>query len=171
MQTTLCSTSSTMSLRNPCNFLMFFAWVYHVSRGYIFAVWASGERKVAFADNRSIFYRACARFVSWFASKIIVMSLVKLPEFRGNQTCKQLCSHFCFVLALFCYHFTPGFEWFCRTDFLKSSFPRKVHANNCIKASLLYEEHITPNGRCKFYRRVDAMYQKPEKCSKQLYGA
>ena len=39
------------------------------SRGYIFAVWA-GVRKVASAEERSIFYRACAKFVTRFASKI-----------------------------------------------------------------------------------------------------
>ena len=35
----------------------------------IFAVWAV-LRKVASADNHSIFYRACAKFVTRFASKI-----------------------------------------------------------------------------------------------------
>ena len=43
--------------------------MYPASRGYIFAVEA-GMRKVASADNRSIFYRACAEFVTQFASKI-----------------------------------------------------------------------------------------------------
>ena len=162
MQTTLCSTSSTMSFPNPCNFLRFFKWVNPASRGYIFAVWASGVRKVASADNRSSFYRACARLVTWFASKIIVIPFVKVREFRGNQTCKQLCSRFCFVLALFSNHFAPSFQWFYRTDFLKSSFPRKVYANNCIKASLLCGEHITPNGRGKCYRLVD-LYIKSRK--------
>ena len=42
---------------------------YPASRGYIFAVWA-GMRKVASAEDRSIFYRACAKFVTRFASKI-----------------------------------------------------------------------------------------------------
>ena len=42
---------------------------YPASRGYIFAVW-SVVRKVTSADNRSIFYHACAKFVTWFASKI-----------------------------------------------------------------------------------------------------
>ena len=46
---------------------------YPASRGYIFAVWA-GVRKVASADNRSIFYRACAKFVTWFASNWFVKS-------------------------------------------------------------------------------------------------
>ena len=43
--------------------------MYPASRGYIFAVEA-GMQKVASADNRSIFYRACAKFVTQFASKI-----------------------------------------------------------------------------------------------------
>ena len=38
---------------------------YPACRGYIFAVWA-GVRKVASANSRSIFYRACAKFVSTF---------------------------------------------------------------------------------------------------------
>ena len=42
---------------------------YPASRGYIFAVWA-GMRKVASAEDRSIFYRECAKFVTRFASKI-----------------------------------------------------------------------------------------------------
>ena len=42
---------------------------YPMSRGYIFAVWAVME-KVASADNRSIFYQACAKFVRRFTSKI-----------------------------------------------------------------------------------------------------
>ena len=48
---------------------------YPASRGYIFAVGA-GVRKVASADNRSIFYRACAKFVTQFASKINQMARV-----------------------------------------------------------------------------------------------
>ena len=42
---------------------------YPTSRGYIFTVWA-GVRKVASAEDRSIFHRACAKFVTRFASKI-----------------------------------------------------------------------------------------------------
>ena len=42
---------------------------YPESRGYICAVWA-GVQKVASADHRSIFYRACAKFVTRFESKI-----------------------------------------------------------------------------------------------------
>ena len=43
----------------------------------IFAVWA-GVRKVPSGDNRSIFYRACAKFVTRFASKI------------NHQVCRQM---------------------------------------------------------------------------------
>ena len=42
---------------------------YPASRGYIFAVWA-GVRKLASADNHSIFYHACVKFITRFASKI-----------------------------------------------------------------------------------------------------
>ena len=42
---------------------------YPASRGYIFAVWA-GVQNVASADNRSVFHRACAKFVTRFTSKI-----------------------------------------------------------------------------------------------------
>ena len=50
---------------------------YPASRGYIFAVGA-GARKVASADNRSIFYRVCEKFVTRFASKI------------NRQVCRQM---------------------------------------------------------------------------------
>ena len=43
--------------------------MYPASRGYIFTVWA-GLRKVASADNCSIFYYACVKFAMPFASKI-----------------------------------------------------------------------------------------------------
>ena len=59
----LCSTNvEQVSLTGQGSF-------YPASRGQIFAVWA-GVRKVASADNRSIFYRACPKFVTQFASKI-----------------------------------------------------------------------------------------------------
>ena len=58
---------------------------YPASRGYIFAVWA-GVRKVASAEDRSIFYRACAKFVTRFASKINRhCPVVKWREFCGNK--------------------------------------------------------------------------------------
>ena len=49
---------------------------YPASRGYIFAIRA-GVRKVASADNRSIFYRACAKFVTRFASNCWFVKSVK----------------------------------------------------------------------------------------------
>ena len=51
--------------------------LYPANRGYIFAVGA-GVRKVASADNRSIFYRASVKFVTRFASKI------------NRQVCRQM---------------------------------------------------------------------------------
>ena len=50
---------------------------YPASRGYIFSVGA-GVRKVASVDNRSIFYRACAKFATRFATKI------------NRQVCRQM---------------------------------------------------------------------------------
>ena len=46
-----------------------FCPTYSASRSYIFAVWA-GVWKVASADNRSIFDRVCAKFVTRFVTKI-----------------------------------------------------------------------------------------------------
>ena len=66
---------------------------YPASRGYIFAVGA-GVRKVASTDNRSIFYRACAKFDTRFASKINRESVVKWHEFGGNKK---------IALTLICY--------------------------------------------------------------------
>ena len=64
---------------------------YPASRGYIFAVWA-GVWKVASADNRSIFYRACAKFVTRFASKI------------NRQVCHQMAGiKQMYVTTLICY--------------------------------------------------------------------
>ena len=50
---------------------------YPASRGYIFTV-SAVVRKVASADSRSIFYRACAKFVTPFA-------IIKWREFRGDR--------------------------------------------------------------------------------------
>ena len=59
----LCSTNvEQVSLTGQGSF-------YPASRGQIFAEWA-GVRKVTSDDNRSIFYRACAKFFTRFASKI-----------------------------------------------------------------------------------------------------
>ena len=63
---------------------------YPASRGYIFAVWA-GVQKVASADNRSIFYRACAKFVTRFASKILSSGLSSnAASFAERKKLRQL---------------------------------------------------------------------------------
>ena len=65
---------------------------YPASRGYIFAVWA-GMRKVASAEDRSIFYRACAKFVTRFASKINRHCLSSNgASFAGIKKLRQLWS-------------------------------------------------------------------------------
>ena len=43
--------------------------IYPASRGYIFAEWAVVQW-VASADNSSIFYGACTKFVKWFTSTV-----------------------------------------------------------------------------------------------------
>ena len=86
------------------------AFWYPASRGYIFAVWA-GVRKVASADNRSVFYRACAKFVTRFASNWFVKSawvsresnLRKLP---ANYSPRASVWFFCFAPS--------GFKYFSR---------------------------------------------------------
>ena len=63
---------------------------YPASRGYIFAVWA-GVRKVASTDNRSIFYRVCAKFVTLFASKILSSGLSSnAASFAEGKKLRQL---------------------------------------------------------------------------------
>ena len=65
---------------------------YPAGRGCIFAVWA-GVRKVASADNRSIFYRACAKFVTRFASKILSSGLSSnAATFAERKKLRQLWS-------------------------------------------------------------------------------
>ena len=97
--------------------------MYPASRGYIFAVEA-GMQKVASADNRSIFYRACAKFVTQFASKI-VRSVIKWREFHGNK--KIALTLICYarftqyskpvknrkkpVFLIYSSRFLDGFEW------------------------------------------------------------
>ena len=84
---------------------------YPASRGYIFEVWAYGVRKVASADNHSIFYRACAKFVTRFASNWFVKSawvsrewnLRKLP---ANNSPRAFVLFFCFA--------SSGFKYFSR---------------------------------------------------------
>ena len=80
---------------------------YPVSRGYIFAVWA-GVRKVASADNRSIFYRACAKFVTRFASNWFVKSAwvsreSNLRKLLANNSPRAFVLFFCFGLSGFKY--------------------------------------------------------------------
>ena len=68
---------------------------YPASRGYIFAVWAGVRkvRKVASADNRSIFHRACAKFVTRFASKILSSGLSSnTATFAERKKLRQLWS-------------------------------------------------------------------------------
>ena len=85
-------------------------WWYPASRGYIFAVRA-GMRKVASANNHSIFYRACAKFITQFASNWFVKSarvsresnLRKLP---ANYSPRAFVSFFCFAPS--------GFKYFSR---------------------------------------------------------
>ena len=67
--------------------------LYPASRGYIFAVWA-GVQKVASADNRSIFYRACAKFVTRFGSNWFVKSAWVSRENYLRTTLLELV--FCF---------------------------------------------------------------------------
>ena len=64
---------------------------YPASRGYIFAVWV-GVRKVASADNRSIFYCACMKLSGHLQAKLIVRSVVKWCEFCRNKILWQLWS-------------------------------------------------------------------------------
>ena len=57
---------------------------YPASRGYTFAVLA-GVQKVASADNRSIFYRACMKFITWFVGKINHQVYCQMAWFCGNK--------------------------------------------------------------------------------------
>ena len=85
---------------------------YPASRGYIFAVWA-GVRKVASADNRSIFYRACAKFVTRFASNWFVKSAWVSRENYLRTTLLEL---------LFCFSASPLLV----LTILAAKFPRIV---------------------------------------------
>ena len=93
---------------------------YPASRGYIFAVWA-GVRKVASADNRSIFYRACAKFVTRFAIHSQATGSSNLREFRGNQTCENYLRTTLLEL-LFCFSASPLLV----LTILAAKFPRIV---------------------------------------------
>ena len=92
----------------PIRYLGRSIFTYPASRGYIFAVW-DGERKVASADNRSIFYRACAKFVTRFASNWFVKSAWVSRE---SKLRKLLTNHLRTTLLelLFCFPALP--VWF-----------------------------------------------------------
>ena len=76
---------------------------YPASRGYILAVWA-GVRKAASADNRSILYRACAKFVTRFASNWFVKSA---SVSRESKLRKLLANNSPRAFVLFCFSALP----------------------------------------------------------------
>ena len=87
-----------------------YALAYPARRGYIFAVWA-GVRKVASADNRSILYRACAKFVTRFASNWFIKSAwvsreLNLRKLPANYSPRAFVLFFCFAPS--------GFKYFSR---------------------------------------------------------
>ena len=63
---------------------MITTFAYPASRGYIFTGWA-GVQKVASADNCSIFYCVCTKFVIAIRKQIIVRCVVKWHEFHWNK--------------------------------------------------------------------------------------
>ena len=176
------------------------------SRGYIFAIW-DGERKVASADNRSIFYRACAKFVTRFASNWFVKSAwvsrqSNLRKLLANNTPRAFVLFFCFarlvlsILAAIC----PGIVfwesimlltvaspvWFEGSTFNSKRqffFFRLIGIGNTLMLKKFLSQskrsyydllaRVEPSWRlCKHcYRRIDAIYEKLEKCSETFYGA
>ena len=85
-------------------------FIYPASRGYIYAVWG-GVRKVASDDNRSIFYRACAKFVTrfannWFVKSAWVSRESKLGKLLANNSPRAFVLFFCFSPS--------GFKYFSR---------------------------------------------------------
>ena len=87
-----------------------FETCYPASRGCVFAIW-DGVRKVASADNRSIFYRACAKFVTRFASNWFVKSArvsreSNLRKLLANKSPRAFVLFFCFAPS--------GFKYFSR---------------------------------------------------------
>ena len=94
------------STKNPINKLaMNNRTLYPASRGYIFAVWA-GVRKVASADKRSIFYRACAKFVTRFASNWLSARVSRESNLRkllSNNSPPAFVLFFCFAPSGFKY--------------------------------------------------------------------
>ena len=119
-------------------FNMFKLWCeYPASRGYIFAVW-DGERKVASSDNRSIFYRACAKFVTRFASNWFVKSAwvsreSKLRKLLANNSPRAFVLFFCFAPS--------GFKCFSR-QISSDRLLRKHYATNCSKSCLIWGEQF-----------------------------
>ena len=93
--TVLCS-CETVSIREESLFYLYLISIdttsCPASRGYIFAGWA-GVRRVASADNCSIFYRACAKLVMRFVSKIKSSGLSSNgASFAGIKKLRQLWS-------------------------------------------------------------------------------
>ena len=120
---------------------------YPASRGYIFAVW-DGERKVASADNRSIFYRACAKFVTRFASNWFVKSAwvsreSKLRKLLANNSPRAFVLFFCFARLVL--------------SILVAKFPRIVFWESIMLptvASPVWFEGSTFNSRRQFLFRL-----------------
>ena len=84
--------------------------LYPASRGYIFAVIADVQ-KVAPADNRSVFYRACAKFVTrvasnWFVKYAWVSRESNLRKLPANYSPQAFVLFFCFAPS--------GFKYFSR---------------------------------------------------------
>ena len=103
---------------------------YPASRGYIFSVWA-GVRKVASADNRSIFYRACAKFAIRDSQ---ATGSSNLREFRGNQTWENYMRTTLLEL-LFCFSASPPLV----LSILAAKFPQIVFSR---KVFLCYQLQV-----------------------------
>ena len=100
-------------------------------------------RKVASADSRSIFYRACAKFSSRDAQAI---GSSNLREFRGNQTCENYLRTTLLELLL-CFSALPPLV----LSILAAKFPRIVFFRKVFlscyqlrKFCLFCGEHIFP---------------------------
>ena len=100
-------------------------------------------KKVASADNHSIFYRACAKFVTRFASNWFVKSAWVLWE---SNLRKLLVNNSppVFLFLFFC--FAPsGFKYFSQKismDCLFGVIGKYFYTINCSKYYLLCIEHI-----------------------------
>ena len=96
-------------------------------------------RKVASADNRSILYRACAKFVTRFASNWFVKSASvsresKLRKLLANNSPRAFVLFFCSALS--------GFKYFSRKKFHRILFflRKYYYATNFNKSCLLSGE-------------------------------